>query len=395
MDNFSNEAVCENCGAPLDTHSLNDPGQGTVVCPGCGHENVFDAPADSDEDAGSFLCPHCGAVLDFQYGFEADDKEWVCRQCGKLISDTVYNCPHCGAILNEQCGFTPNNPDWSCTECGHAVSENSFECPHCGAVLNDQDNFDPDDPDFVCTACGMALSQSDDAPAAPPKPAFKLFGYDPPDYVLLASGREQRLRMAYRIYATAAVAVILIIISAAVSHRLNSMIPAGLDERDLVGLNYNDAVSILSQQGFTNVTAMACPDLDNLGNAADYTVKQVRIDGESRFGDDDMFLDSSKTVVVFHSIKEISIPLSSYDASKLSYPQAVAAFRSAGFVNVSAQADDDLIFGWIHKEDQVKDILINGVGDFSGDESFRPDAEVIVVYHTFPDKPRFSFPDPD
>lgn len=393
MDTFSNEAVCEICGAPLNTDCLNESGQGSVVCSACGHENVFDAPAVDDDDAGSFLCPHCGAVLDFQYGFEPDDVEWVCRQCGKLISDTLYNCPHCGALLNDQCGFTPNSPDWSCTECGRPISESISKCPHCSAVLNDQENFDPNDPDFICAVCGMAVSQPDDAPAVTPKPAFKLFGYDPPEYVLHAAGREERLRMAYRIYAMLAAAVILIIISAAVSHRLNSMIPAGLNDRDLVGLNYNEAISILSQQGFTNVTAKACPDLDNVGNAADYTVKQVRIDGQSRFGYDDMFPDSSKTVVVFHSLKEISIPLSSYDASKLTYSQAEAAFRSAGFVNVSSQADNDLIFGWIHKQDQVEDILINSVSDFSGDEAFRPDAEIIIVYHSFPDKSRLSFPD--
>lgn len=378
------ELFCENCGAPIDADAMGDGDLQIIVCAECGHENSI--ASEEEEPAGEYNCPHCGAVLDYQYGFEPEDAEWVCRQCGKLISDNKYYCPHCNSLLNEQCGFTPAAADWSCAECGKSIAADKVYCPHCNALLSEQEGFDPDDSDFVCRECGMAVSE-EAVPDEEEDTAGEVPEYRRPSRNIQHS-RERivRLKLVRRIYALLVIAVILSAVFIAVRVRLDSMIPAGYDAMDFVGMTYNEAVDLLKEQGFKNVTAKAYPDLDNIGNAADHTVKQVKIDGVSGFRDVKMFPDSSSAVVIYHSLKEITVPMSSYDAGKNNADYVLAAFRNAGFINITSEADADLITGWIHKDGQVESVNINGSIEFDSDEKYRPDTEIVITYHTFRNK---------
>lgn len=379
------ELICENCGAVLEMSAVPDDDVHSLICKECGHENII---ADEAEDApGDYNCPHCGAVLDYQYGFESEDKEWVCRQCGKLISDTEYRCPHCDALLNEQCGFTPAAAEWSCTECGKFIAEDKVYCPHCDSLLSEQPGFDPSDSGFVCVVCGRGISEPEYT-----EEADEVYEETSPKRrrssrrIEYTRERMIRLKLVRRIYALLVIAVVLSAVFIAVRVRLDSMIPAGYDSFEFVGMTYNEAVMILKEQGFKNVTAMAYPDLDNVGNAADHTVKQVKIDGESEFNDVKMFPDNSSAVVIYHSLKEIKVPMSSYDAGKKSVDYVTAAFRNAGFINIISEPDADLITGWIHKERQVESVSISGSIEFDDDEKYRPDTEIVITYHVFPEK---------
>lgn len=75
--------------------------------------------------------------------------------------------------------------------------------------------------------------------------------------------------------------------------------------------------------------------------------------------------------------------MSAKEAKKLNYTDLEKQFKEAGFVNVKTEADYDLITGWITKEGSVESISVNDETSFDEYASYRPDAEVIITYHTF------------
>ena len=63
-------------------------------------------------------------------------------------------------------------------------------------------------------------------------------------------------------------------------------------------------------------------------------------------------------------------------------------FSQSGFVNIKYEIEYDLINGWITKDGSVKEVSINGNSKYSLEDVFRPDAEIIITYHTYKkDKP--------
>ena len=74
-------------------------------------------------------------------------------------------------------------------------------------------------------------------------------------------------------------------------------------------------------------------------------------------------------------------------ASKLegkTYRDVVTRFKQAGFTNIETKAQEDLIAGWIAKEDEVDKVAIDGKTDFGASDDFDPAAKVVIAYHAFP-----------
>jgi mRNA-degrading endonuclease RelE of RelBE toxin-antitoxin system len=65
------------------------------------------------------------------------------------------------------------------------------------------------------------------------------------------------------------------------------------------------------------------------------------------------------------------------------YEEVIAEFEEAGFMNIKTKQMDDLITGWLTKEGEVDSVLIDGNEDYSTDEKYSNDVEVIITYHTF------------
>ena len=65
------------------------------------------------------------------------------------------------------------------------------------------------------------------------------------------------------------------------------------------------------------------------------------------------------------------------------YDDAVTAFKTAGFTNVKAVKKADLITGWINKEGEVIEVLIDGNKKYSGGDYVDSDVEVVIRYHAF------------
>lgn len=67
----------------------------------------------------------------------------------------------------------------------------------------------------------------------------------------------------------------------------------------------------------------------------------------------------------------------------MNFAELEAMLKNAGFVNIRIEKKYDLITGWITKDGTVDEISINGNTVFSENVAYRPDAEIIIVYHTF------------
>jgi len=68
------------------------------------------------------------------------------------------------------------------------------------------------------------------------------------------------------------------------------------------------------------------------------------------------------------------------------YKDVVADFEENGFVNIKTEALEDLIFGWIKKDGEVESVSVDGDEDYIENGWYPNDVEVIITYHTFPEK---------
>lgn len=68
------------------------------------------------------------------------------------------------------------------------------------------------------------------------------------------------------------------------------------------------------------------------------------------------------------------------------FEEVVAAFEEAGFTNIQLEKIDDLIFGWLKSDGDVKQVTIDGEDDYSTSTWYSDDVDVIIAYHTFPEK---------
>ena len=83
---------------------------------------------------------------------------------------------------------------------------------------------------------------------------------------------------------------------------------------------------------------------------------------------------------------ELQVPMSASDCSGEDYQAIISAFQDAGFSNVSTEVLDDLVTGWLTSDGEVEQVSIDGADDFSAGDWYHQEAEVVVTYHTFPDK---------
>lgn len=163
-------------------------------------------------------------------------------------------------------------------------------------------------------------------------------------------------------------------------------IEVGFSEDDIIGLNYEDAISTIKESGFTNVYAHAEYDLGIEDIKKEYIVTDVSIRGDSSFEDEDKYPYDARVELIYHVVKSIPIPASAKDGRKMLCDELVSTLEEAGFVNITTEADRDLITGWITKEGSVEEISIGGDTKFSQNASFRPDVEIVITYHAFKEK---------
>lgn len=158
-------------------------------------------------------------------------------------------------------------------------------------------------------------------------------------------------------------------------------IPVGISSEELTGQNYEEVVDVLKKAGFSRVSSTPEYDIGINELNIEGTVESVNIDGNYSFSADKRFQFDSRVIVSYHMIKNIQVPCSAKEAGKMQYEDLKKQLEDAGFVNIKVEPKKDLIKGWLKKEGKVKTITINGDSSFDAYKSYRPDAEIIIIYH--------------
>ncbi|MDN3428544.1 DUF4839 domain-containing protein [Microbacterium sp. APC 3898] len=65
------------------------------------------------------------------------------------------------------------------------------------------------------------------------------------------------------------------------------------------------------------------------------------------------------------------------------YQTVVSELEESGFTNIETKKLDDLITGWLTKDGEIEQVEINGATEFSANDSFQKDSEIVITYHTF------------
>lgn len=166
-------------------------------------------------------------------------------------------------------------------------------------------------------------------------------------------------------------------------YEYQKLIPIGYEEEALVGLEYNKVVEMLENSGFTYVTTEEILDLslDEESNAN--LVTDIRLDEKPTFDEDTKYAYDKHIVVVYHSLKLSNAPITSKEAKGTNYNDVMDKFKDAGFINVKTNIIYDIITGWLTEDGEVKSVTINGDEDFDTYDEYRPDAEVVITYHTY------------
>ena len=380
-----------------------------------------------------YFCPNCGATLNNQYGFDPDNGYWTCTQCGKVLVDedtyegdsykgVAWFCDDCGAFLNKQPGFSDSYGSWTCTACGHTngitdedIVEESTSCPNCGANLKKQFCYGDYLDDWECTECGAHLHHSyssdpysiveenendeygDDSDTTDEyddgEDSYREYSYSSRNYYSRRSrfSFKELLRKICKILIVLKKIVIGVIISAVIgliaysAYEVYKQIPAGIDSDIVQGQQYESVVVQFVEAGFKNVTPKALGDLELAEENQAGIVDYISIDGDTSFAASSKYPNDAQVFVYYHSIRLISPPISSRDAKNRNYAEVFKAYQEAGFVSIKLEVIDDLIFGWLTKDGSVESVAIDGLTKFSEEYACRPDAEVVIKYHTFPE----------
>lgn len=80
------------------------------------------------------------------------------------------------------------------------------------------------------------------------------------------------------------------------------------------------------------------------------------------------------------------MPASADGFAKQGYQKVVADLIEAGFTNVEAEGLEDMVIGLFAKEDQVKEVTVNGYTDYKRGDEFPKDSIIVVHYHSYPEK---------
>lgn len=160
------------------------------------------------------------------------------------------------------------------------------------------------------------------------------------------------------------------------------LIPVGYSPDDLKGHSQDQVTFLLSEAGYTDITVEELFDLSLQNEDQAGIVAQVSIDDSCTFTESDRFPYDSDVVVYVHSLKLVSPPFSHKEVRKSDYATVLSQLKTAGFVAIESEPIYDVVLGWFAKDGDIESITIGGSTEFDSSVTFRPDAEVIITYHT-------------
>ena len=394
------EYFCPNCGAILNNQTGFDPSLGSWRCTECGKLLMDDDVYDSDTFEGvAWFCDNCGALLNRQYGFSDSFGSWQCAECGhvnridesEIIDDDDDNgpkCPNCGSNLNRQSCYYDSFYDWTCEECGAKLHRKYYSDPYEEVEDDEDDGEEEDDEEDDDDGDGYVGEQHQAGGSG--------FVSDSPqqhkDSSLHPQPNQQnrerrrnniakRKKNARGIRTVLTVILIFGILFGIAYLIIPTIIPVRYDPSDLIGQDYHSVVSCLRGAGFTHVTTRSVQDLPAKNIDKEDTVDSIQIAWFEDFSSTSKYPSFIPIVVTYHELAKIQFPISSKEAKGKNYQTVQSQLQQEGFINVRVEVSYDLLTGWFIKENEIKEITINGSKRFEKGNYYRPDIEIVITYH--------------
>ena len=160
------------------------------------------------------------------------------------------------------------------------------------------------------------------------------------------------------------------------------LIPLGYSEQALIGMHYAEVIQKLEKKGFTNIYATEISDLSLTNEKNEYLVTDIKLRFLEQFDINTHYPYDMKVEIIYHTLKLYNAPITSKKAKGLNYVDVIKQYEDAGFINVKTVVEYDIITGWITDDGAVESITIDGKNNFDTYDKFRPDAEVVITYHT-------------
>ena len=333
--------------------------------------------------------------------------------------DDEYFCPNCNAILNDQIGFDPSLGVWKCTQCGQelydddiATTMESFNgvvwrCDSCGAILNSQSGFRDTCIVWVCTECGYPNSISEDtiftseddyqnhSASSHKEPAIlKLTGAVADFFDILADEMEKSAEVSSsatssnktnkridKILLILPLFCILFFFLVFAFYEFKMLVSLEYSSQEFIGQNYTDVESILTDCGFSNIYVKNISDLSPSEIASENLVTDIKIAFTDNFDAHSHFPSNFPVVVIYHTLKPITVSFSSKDVKGKNYSDVMGSLKNSGFINISVEPQYDIITGWLVPDGEVASVSINGNKKFSSGDFFRPDDKIVITYH--------------
>ena len=398
---------CNNCNALLNRQYGFSDALGTWICTACGHTNSITEDEIIDEDELT-RCPNCDGALNPQAGFSTYDYDWECTYCGAKLHRDFFSDDFAVVEDEDECEKKDEN------DCD---THNLFECPNCGDPLDDQWDFDSEEDNWVCTSCGARLHKEyfedfyeivdDTYDETEDDEVFEDQDYDeiaasqrqsPQKHMHRNQANQNRIRQEHipkkrsrkkrfgkiirRIILTPLLFFLLFSLFNYLYEEYKHL-EIGIDSATTIGQNYETISEKLEATGFDNVCTRALEDLPLSDEHLSGTIQSITINRLSEFSINSKFPRDAKITIYYHSIKPISPPMSSETAKEQNYETVKQQFEDAGFVNIKTEVIYDIILGWFTKDGEVESVTIDSDSKFEQHHEYRPDAEVVITYHTY------------
>ena len=160
-------------------------------------------------------------------------------------------------------------------------------------------------------------------------------------------------------------------------------ITLGLSQEAVYDMKYTEVEEALRKAGFSNIETNNIPDLDISQADRENKVGSMVVNNSEEYSEDSRFPSYVAIVINYHTLRQISPSMSAKDAKGGNYEEIARQLESDGFVNIRYEVIEDLVTGWLVKDGQVEEVIINDEKDFKADSAYRQDVDVVIRYHTF------------
>lgn len=155
---------------------------------------------------------------------------------------------------------------------------------------------------------------------------------------------------------------------------------------------YTDVVSKLKSAGFNDISTKKTV-INN--DSKKYLTSGLTLKGKE-YLKGECYLPASAPIKVSYYIYQVKIGISSSEIKDKNYKKLSEELKQKGFSNITIKRADDMYHGvlnfgewfgsWGTTEGNVKEFSIGGKTEFSEEDSFDFDDEIIITVHTYEDK---------